>query len=202
MKTMKTDDEKRRSIRHIHERFNLFMIPPLVLLTGCSLLRPSPVTHGILSWSVLSYMVLDTTYNLLAPDCQPTWKRWVTILLHHVTAAWLVCFPIHHPDFAHLTAYCTTVEVNTLFLTLYKVFKWNFAQTGHLVSWAVLRLLWYPYLVYHFHEVVSGGGFKAGSYEHFQSVGSQVILCGLNFYWTFEVLMGMLSKKKETKLKD
>mmetsp|Transcript_44486 Transcript_44486/g.70729 ORF Transcript_44486/g.70729 Transcript_44486/m.70729 type:complete len:199 (+) Transcript_44486:38-634(+) len=198
---MKTGDEKRRSIRHIHERFNLFMIPPLVLLTGCSLMRPSLVTHGILSWSVLSYMVLDTTYNLLAPDCQPTWKRWVTILLHHVTAAWLVCFPINHPDFAHLTAYCTTVEVNTLFLTLYKVFKWNFAQTGHMVSWVVLRLLWYPYLVYHFHEVVSGGGFKAGSYEHFQSVGSQVILCGLNFYWTFEVAMGM-SKKKEAKLKD
>lgn len=24
-----------------------------------------------------------------------------------VTAAWLVCFPINNPDFAHLTAYCT-----------------------------------------------------------------------------------------------
>eukprot|EP00913_Durusdinium_trenchii_P003905 g3614.t1 len=141
---MATADDKRRSIREIHDRFNLFMIPPLVLLTGCSLASPSRMTHNALAWSVLSYMLLDIAYNLLAPECQPTWCRWVTILIHHVTAAWLVCFPINHQDFGDLTAYCTLVEVNTLFLTLFKVF----------------RLLWYPYLVYHFHEVVSGGGFK------------------------------------------
>ncbi|CAJ1461454.1 unnamed protein product [Effrenium voratum] len=186
-------DEK--AIRKIHDSFNLLAIPPLVLLTGVSLARPSRASNSALSWSVLGYMFLDITYNLLAPACQPTWRRWATILFHHVTAAWLVCFPIKYQQFAHLTAYCTLVEVNTFFLTLFKVFKWQFAQMGHLTSWVSLRLFWYPYLVYLFHTEVSGGGFQVGSYEHFQSVGSQVILCGLNFYWTVEVALGMLRKR-------
>ncbi|CAE7436036.1 unnamed protein product [Symbiodinium pilosum] len=113
-----------------------------------------------------------------------------------VTSAWLVCFPICHEDFAHLTAYCTAVELNTMFFAIYKAFKWPAAHVAHMSTWVLFRLCWYPYLVHHFHHAISSGGFAVGSYEYCQSVGSQVILCGLNFYWTTEVALGMMRGKQ------
>ncbi|CAE7557849.1 unnamed protein product [Symbiodinium microadriaticum] len=188
---------KRR--QEIHNCFNLFAIPPLVLLTGWSLAKPSPAAHKALSWSVLCYTMLDTIYNLMVPECQPSRRRWASILLHHVTAAWLVCFPISYEGFAHLTAYCTAVELNTMCFAIYKAFKGPAARAAHLLTWVVLRLGWYPYLVYHFHQAVRGAGFAVGSYEYCQSVGSQVILCSLNFFWTVEVALGMMQAKQKQK---
>eukprot|EP00440_Ansanella_granifera_P057974 gb/GFBE01062845.1/.p1 GENE.gb/GFBE01062845.1/~~gb/GFBE01062845.1/.p1 ORF type:complete len:211 (+),score=35.07 gb/GFBE01062845.1/:1-633(+) len=193
-------DLARKAVGAKHDRFNLFAIPPLVFLTGCSLFQPSRATHDALSWSVLSYTMLDTAYNVLVPQCQPNFRRWASIVLHHSTAAWLTMFPIRHPELGHLTSYCTIVEINTMFLTFSKAFKSKMMTKCHLASWGILRLCWYPYLVYHFHRVVCDSGIKVGAYEYFQTVGSQAILCSLNFFWTVEVCLGMLrAKPKDTK---
>eukprot|EP00931_Biecheleriopsis_adriatica_P059708 TRINITY_DN35784_c0_g1_i2.p1 TRINITY_DN35784_c0_g1~~TRINITY_DN35784_c0_g1_i2.p1 ORF type:complete len:210 (+),score=31.30 TRINITY_DN35784_c0_g1_i2:87-716(+) len=196
----KKDKERRKLISARHDCFNLFTIPPLVVLTGLSMARPSKTSHSALSWSVLTYTLFDTVYNLLVPECQPNLKRWATIMLHHVTASWLTLFPIAHPELGHLTSYCTIVEVNTMCLTFAKALKSKFWNNCHLGSWVALRLFWYPYLVFYFHKVVSSNGIQVGDYEYLQTVGSQTVLCSLNYVWTAEVVAGMLrSKTKEGK---
>lgn len=65
-------------------------------------------------WCLEARLVFCSTTSLLArlicdvATSMKPFNRW-NVGPHgcQVTAAWLVCFPINNPDFAHLTAYCT-----------------------------------------------------------------------------------------------
>eukprot|EP00443_Scrippsiella_acuminata_P031503 CAMPEP_0115250142 /NCGR_PEP_ID=MMETSP0270-20121206/42954_1 /TAXON_ID=71861 /ORGANISM="Scrippsiella trochoidea, Strain CCMP3099" /LENGTH=195 /DNA_ID=CAMNT_0002665507 /DNA_START=19 /DNA_END=606 /DNA_ORIENTATION=+ len=167
-----------------HDRFNLFTIPPLVLLTGLSLLCPCEAMHSALSWSVLAYIVADIIYNILVPHCQPGPVRLATILVHHLLTAWLVLHPIAYAENGHFTAYCSIVEVNTVCQVFYKVTKLKIFQMGFMLTWFSMRLIWFPYLIFVFHRTMVQQ--DQSTYTYCQVVGSQVLLVGLNVFWSAE----------------
>merc|ERR1712079_74995 len=182
----------------LHDRFNLVFIPPLVTLTALSLLRPTETLHLVLSWSVMAYILMDIVYHFVVPHCQPGPVRLVTTLIHHFIVVWLVLHPLSEPRHLHFTAWATIVEVNTLCQVLNKAFKMKIFSIGFLVTWFSLRLLWYPYLAYWFHNVLTGEGLQVFGYTYCQVVGSQVALCALGLFWSVEFVMGR-AKPKDAK---
>jgi hypothetical protein len=147
----------------------------------------------LLAWGILAYIVMDTAYNCLAPQIQPSTGRLITIVVHHIATAWLVLYPIRNPHHMHLGAHSAVVEVNTLLLTMGKLgMKSNAQQMGFYLTWVTMRLMWYPVLCYRFHYL----GHPVGSYEYCQIVGSQVVLTCLGYYWSFELVWQMRKKSR------
>mmetsp|Transcript_85247 Transcript_85247/g.244788 ORF Transcript_85247/g.244788 Transcript_85247/m.244788 type:complete len:220 (-) Transcript_85247:130-789(-) len=191
----------------MHDRFNMVFIPPIVALTGLSLLKSSDRQAGVhtaLTWTTFGYIVADIFYNALVPRCQPGKVRLGSILFHHFVTCWLLWHPIKFPDEGHITALCTIVEVNTVFQTMNKIWKRKIFQQGFMATWFSMRLLWYPYLVYRFHwHMKYEFMVDVGSYEYCQVVGSQFLLSGLNFFWTAEFLAaGKKNNGAEKTVKD
>eukprot|EP00448_Togula_jolla_P035737 CAMPEP_0170626952 /NCGR_PEP_ID=MMETSP0224-20130122/31657_1 /TAXON_ID=285029 /ORGANISM="Togula jolla, Strain CCCM 725" /LENGTH=147 /DNA_ID=CAMNT_0010953809 /DNA_START=119 /DNA_END=562 /DNA_ORIENTATION=- len=145
----------------------------------------------------MGYVACDVVYNTIDPQCQPGKFRLSTILFHHFVTMWLVLHPWQHPENGHLTAYSTVVELNTLFITLQRLFKSKFCQMGFYATWLSMRLMWYPYLIRRYHNAIVQWGAAPLTYTWWQVVGSQCVLVGLNFVWTGEVLYGMLRRKRK-----
>lgn len=171
-----------------HEDFNLFAIPPLVVLTLLSLWARSPQVNKFLSFSTEGYIVVDTFYNLIVPHCQPSAFRLWTIVIHHLMTGWLTLHPCLYEENNDMTAWWTTVEINTLILTVNRKLKSAFLTKVFFATWAIMRLIWYPYLTYISHVRILGWGAAPCGYHHLQIVLSGILLCALNWLWTFEVV--------------
>jgi hypothetical protein len=184
----------------LHDRFNMFAVTPLVVMTLLSLVSPSAWNQALLSWSTFAYVAVDIVYNAIVPECQPNTTRWLTIMLHHFVTLWLVYHPCMHPANADMTAKCTVVEVNTLILTLNRELKWKSLTYAFYATWVSMRLVWYPYLIFHFHERITSFGAKPFDYTYCQTVVAVVVLCALNWLWTFEVV-AKLAQPKQPKAK-
>jgi hypothetical protein len=182
-----------------HDRFNLYAVTPLVILTLASYTSTSQLTHEVLSYATLTYVVCDILYNLAVPQCQPNLTRWATIMLHHVVTVWLVLHPCLHRENADMTAGATIVEINTLILTVNRNLKWKSLTYAFYFTWVTMRLIWYPYLTYVHHVRMTGWGAKLFDYYYNQTIGTVVVLCALNWLWTYEVVSGLLAKKPKQK---
>ena len=188
-----------RAATAIHDELNVVCITLLVVLTLASLCWQTASTQQLLSHCTLLYIIADIVYNLLVPHCQPSKFRLGTILLHHVLTAWLLLHPIVNTEHAELTCLCMVVEINTVLHNANKVLKRPWTELAFQLSWVVLRLLWYPYLVFLFHQRITEWGASVMSFKWLQTVGSMVGLCCLNFVWTAEVAVKMVRKHGETK---
>lgn len=182
-----------------HDRLNLYAITPLVVLTLAALATAShPTICATLSFATAAYIVADIIYNAVVPECQPNAFRWATIMLHHFVTFWLVLHPCLHLENSDMTALATIVEINTLILTANRDLKWKSLTYAFYFTWVTMRLVWYPYLAIYNHARITTWGAKMYDYYWMQTVGTVVILCALNWLWTFEVLAGILSKKPKS----
>ena len=78
------------------------------------------------------------------------------------------------------------VEVNTLILTIQKIYRFKSLQPLMLFTWGLYRLLWYPYLTYEatLYYLPSTSRFDTSIW--LQIVAAFAVLNALNFYWTRE----------------
>jgi hypothetical protein len=182
----------------MHNRFNIYVVTPLVLLTFWALFNQTAASHAILAWLTLTYAAADTLYIVLVPHCQPSATRRVTILLHHAATIWLTLHPCMHPEDADLTPLFTIVEINTLILTLKNALKWRWLTPAFYATWIAMRLFWYPYLVWRFDGRVRDGPLPC-NVLYLQTVGSVCVLSALNWFWTAEVVANVLRSMTRTK---
>jgi hypothetical protein len=172
-----------------HDQINVRAVALLLLLTLLSFARPT--LGPTLSKTTLVYMLGDCAYNIALPHCQPTRARYATILLHHAFTIVLVLLPIQHPELSRFTGLAMLVEVNTLLHNANKVFKRPSLAVAFYASWVILRLVYYPFLLVVFHRAL----ISYTSLQYAQGVGSFAALCLLNFWWTGEVVVGIMRPK-------
>mmetsp|Transcript_45539 Transcript_45539/g.125754 ORF Transcript_45539/g.125754 Transcript_45539/m.125754 type:complete len:93 (-) Transcript_45539:231-509(-) len=90
------------------------------------------------------------------------------------------------------------VELNTLCLTLKKVFKIGAMNIGHLATWLTLRLMWYPYLQFYLHDYF-GAKYPVMSLNYIQPCGSLFVLNLLNWWWTYSLGKNFIGGGKKKK---
>ena len=76
-----------------------------------------------------------------------------TILTHHVVVSvvWLIPFYLGNDTLIRYSSYGPLVEINTFFLIARRNFKDSILlQFMFFASWIALRILFYPYILYHF----------------------------------------------------
>ncbi|KAG8464594.1 hypothetical protein KFE25_009962 [Diacronema lutheri] len=185
----------------VHGRFNLFAITPLVVLTIVAYATSKQQSVCLsLSYATAAHIAIDTVWNLVVPQCQPTYFRWSTVMLHHLVTFWLVLHPCMHVENADMTPACTIVEINTLLLTASRHFKKSKAITySFYVTWVTMRLMWYPYIAFDHHARITQWGATMYDYSWMQTVGTVIVLCVLNVLWTYEVIKSLLPKKPKDK---
>lgn len=185
-----------------HDTFNVYAITPLIVLTLGAYLTSLTITSEptvvdlALSWGTLVYLIIDIIYSIAVPSCYPTNSRMITILIHHVISAWLVLHPILYPQHLYFTKWCTIVEINTMFVTVNRLYKVPGTYAMFAITWILMRVIWYPALVPIFHHEMVDSGAEPFSYSYCQVVGSQIILCVLTLIWSFEAAAGMMKAKK------
>merc|ERR1711871_1274616 len=106
---------------------------------------PPPLRESAwLTWGALFYSAFDIGYIYLQP-CVTNRPR--QLYLHHSATLVLAILGLLTKT-ESMTAKCLLVEVNTVILTLQKMFRIRSLQPLMLATWGFYRLLWYPYLTY------------------------------------------------------
>lgn len=209
-----------RSMR-AHDIFNLLVLPFVVVLDvrfvlGGSMDVPENRRFWVFLWFTVGYIVLDMLWVILFPKCV---KSQATIIVHHAVTLLYMCIPMYNPVTRYAMAVCLSVELNTWFLimrrnpltkksaalkTIVKVFFY--------VSWYVIRIGLYPYMVYDVYGlfVAHSDGLKARGDPSWQRaryggtymaipVVFQVTLTLLNVHWTIQLVKSNLAGKGPSK---
>lgn len=150
-------------------------------------------SYVCLSYGALAYSVFDLAYILIQP-CVTNRPKQMTI--HHIATIVLarVAFVGHTES---LTAKCMVVEVNTLVLTIQKLYRIKWLQPFMLATWGFFRLLWYPFLTYQVATYYWPGSSRFDMSIWLQIVGSFLVLNALNLYWTLEFVRQMMINDQE-----
>ena len=140
-----------------------------------------------------------TAYLFVVPACNAEFGMFVSLIVHHV-ATLVLCLAAFRLEVTALTKLCMIVELNTLCLTLKKVFKSikGIMNIGHLATWVTLRLIWYPYLQVYFNSFF-GAKYEIMSLDYMQPCASMFVLNVLNWWWTYSLgknFIGGGGKKK------
>ena len=189
-----------RAAARVHDLFNVCVITPLVALTLHALHTGSHADELRLTHITLAYIMVDTAWHMVVPHCQPHALRWVTIIVHHAFTAWLLLHPIvTAPEHASFTPLALLVELNTLVHNVNKRWPSPVMAVAFYLSWTGLRLIWFPYLVWRLHLLMTGwGSVPWVSLAYWQVVGSQLALSLLNYFWSLELVIPLvLGKKKQ-----
>mmetsp|Transcript_78432 Transcript_78432/g.229968 ORF Transcript_78432/g.229968 Transcript_78432/m.229968 type:complete len:349 (-) Transcript_78432:116-1162(-) len=113
-------------------------------------------------WMTFAYFIVDVLFVLLLPQCVKSPK---VIVQHHFATIAYICVPKMRPEYGWLMGACMLVEVNTWFLIarracnkkgdkpfatgvpLAKSARLCVVSTCFYVSWFLIRLGFYPYLL-------------------------------------------------------
>mmetsp|Transcript_19368 Transcript_19368/g.56223 ORF Transcript_19368/g.56223 Transcript_19368/m.56223 type:complete len:353 (-) Transcript_19368:78-1136(-) len=176
--------------------------------------------HGeaflIFWWTTVAYFVVDVLFVLLLPHCVRSPK---VIVQHHVATLGYIMVPKLRPEYGWIMGACMSVEVNTWFLIARRSFNKNgdkmftrgvplvkslrliLVSTSFYVSWFVIRLGFYPYLL-----VVILGEW----YSESRRVGTplniiaitpvmQCIFIFLNIKWTIDLFRSKMKGRGNSK---
>ena len=134
-------------------------------------------------------------YLVVVPACNADFGMFVSLIVHHL-ATLVLCLAAFRLEVTYLTKLCMIVELNTLCLTLKKVFKIGIMNTGHLATWLTLRLMWYPYLQFYFNGEF--GHYGVMSLDYMQPCASLFVLNLLNWWWTYSLGKNFLGGGKKS----
>lgn len=129
----------------MHDIYNLVTLPVLCafcfrfLQTGESFLTFVRVAYG--------YFVGDLLWVVVNPSCV---KSPGVISAHHCLTMAYMLYPVLYPQLRYYMAMCLTVELNTFFLILRRIWHVPPVSVCFYLTWISIRLLIYPYLIYVF----------------------------------------------------
>ena len=141
------DDVKRKR----HDAFNLVCLPFVIFFNLWFLADPTSKVAEYGQFGLFfAYMVVDSLWVYLVPDSVASPG---TILAHHyvVLFVWIVPFFQGSRTLIQYSSYGPLVEINTFCLIARRnVQRFELLQAGFYVSWVGLRVLFYPYVLYHY----------------------------------------------------
>lgn len=199
--------ERGKQLGKAHDLVNVFSIGALLVMSGLMLrdviYNPPPDSkHSYwclpLAYSTAAYLVLDTIFLVMFPISVPTTSRLVTLLIHHITTLALVYHPIVYTEHEKFLLYGLAVELNTMSLSLFKTTRMKLFQYFHFVTWALLRLGWYPYLLfYRYHVEMNTPQYSRKEYA--VVLAPQAVLVMLGLLWTYEAVQPSKAKQGDKK---
>lgn len=126
----------------LHDMYNLAALP--VLCAFCFRFLRTGESFEAFVLVAYGYFFGDLAWVLLNPSCV---KSPGVIAGHHVLTMLYMLYPCLYPQLRHYMAMCLTVELNTFFLILRRVWHVPPVSVAFYLSWVGIRLLVYPYLL-------------------------------------------------------
>ncbi len=183
----------------VHDYFNIFTLPFIIVLNWTYLINPSFLGFDLLFYLFIIYMMVDFIWLLLKPKSVGSPG---SIMFHHVISVlgWSVIY--FDPRLALIARLAILVECNTWFNILKRYYKTDFVYKCFYVTWFLFRVILYPtltYLVYN--KMILYYGYY-GTFFNLATIGFLVIslLCILNYKWTYDLIvkkgyLGVTSKR-------
>jgi len=178
------------------------------------------VWHGeafqVFWWTTCAYFIVDVLFVVILPHCVRSPK---VIVQHHVATLGYILIPKLRPEYGWLMGACMIVEVNTWFLIARRSFNKNgdkmFTKGVSLlksvrlllisfffyVSWFIIRLGFYPYLLI----VILGEWYteskRVGTPLNLIAITPvmQCIFIFLNVKWTIDLIRSKLKGRGTSK---
>lgn len=157
--------------------------------------HPAPI-YWWLSVGAGVYSVLDILYIVIEPLVT---QRYWQIILHHIAVITMVSITLES-DTTSMTPTALLVELNTLILTVQKLFKIKWLTVPMLITWFFLRLVWYPILTYISFKYYSHP--RLAGYHWWLQAISFAVLNGLNVFWSAEFAFPKKGGKGSMQRKD
>jgi len=172
-----------------HDWWNISTLPVVVLCNWVYLFNEEQQwALSLQFWSFLVYIVCDTFWILLIPQCVGSSARLV-ILAHHAVClvGWQLCF--RDTNLRHFSALALLVEFNTLIKILKRYYRIVLLDWAFFASWFLLRTALYPYLLHETGSYCMELSRQRGP----MNIGTLVfalcaVLTTLNFIWTWELM--------------
>lgn len=167
-------------------------------------------------WTTLAYFIADTIWMLALPNCV---KSPAVILKHHFATIGYIFIPKLRPEHGWLMGACMIVEVNTWFLIarralnkggdrpfntgvpLLKSIRLMAVSTCFYISWFVIRLFIYPYLLIVIMREYLKEWEKVGTPFNLIAVTPimQCVFLYLNLKWTIDLVRSKLKGRGVSK---
>lgn len=173
---------------------------------------------GLFWCSSFAYFVFDLAFVLIMPRCV---RSPGVIVTHHVVTILYIMIPALYPEVAWLMGSCMMVEINTWFLiarrsfnklgskpfksgvSIVKSLRLVFISWSFYISWFVIRIFLYPYLLYIIVGVTQAMIRRAGTCLHpviMCPVVHSSLIC-LNTKWTIDLVRSKLKSNTKEKSK-
>lgn len=170
----------------VHDVVNMVVISRLLMLTaGMFADRHENETSRWflpLAYSTTLYLSLDAIFIWWYSNL---FTRALSLVVHHTAAVALVVHAILYPEHERFLLYGMLVELNTFFLTAFKIWKTSVLKWLHLLTWVTLRLGWYPYLVLVYHTEMSSPAYTM--FEYGCVLVPHLTVVSLGVFWTLEI---------------
>uniref|UniRef100_A0A7S0G8J6 TLC domain-containing protein n=1 Tax=Rhodosorus marinus TaxID=101924 RepID=A0A7S0G8J6_9RHOD len=171
-----------------HDYFNIFTLTPVSVM--CLLAVERAELRRLLFICFALYTLADCGWIVVAPKSV---KDSSGILLHHALALLLLGVPILYPEYSFYGTITLSVELNTWLLITKRHVFWRplrlVLDALFYVSWVVIRLIFYPYLLSRF-VLCAMEKLEQQIYTHPVLLVPiyMSILCFMQFKWTWEIV--------------
>ena len=147
------------NVKELHHIFNLTYIGLIALWSAFSWSKGQngeDLTTYVLFDSF--YYVLDTFFIICRPEIV---RSPISIIFHHIVSfggAFGVAY--HFPPLRYMLVELTLVDINTWFMILRQTLKKRYiiVESMFYISWVVIRMLYYPYLLFKSYKRAEEGG--------------------------------------------
>mmetsp|Transcript_14071 Transcript_14071/g.47632 ORF Transcript_14071/g.47632 Transcript_14071/m.47632 type:complete len:230 (+) Transcript_14071:66-755(+) len=178
-----------------HDVFNLAALPVVILATFAFV--TGRIGFPMLLAASYSYFLADLLWVWMDPSCV---KSPGVIAGHHLLTLGYMLLPAFDPSLREYMAWCLTVEINTFFLILRRLWRRKVVSVCFYVTWITIRLCLYPALVVEFANLYAEQ-LRRGRYVHHLALPPllQGVLCLLNIKWTIDLVRSKISMLRDQK---
>jgi len=210
-------DEGKDVARDTHDLANLLVLPVMIIIDTNYLYYGTHEAFWCCFAFVAFYFVADLTWVILVPHCV---KSAQTIKMHHTVSILYLILPFTYPEYGHFMGYCMLVELNTWFLIARRYWRRSskIFSIGFYITWITVRVGLFTYLMISSFEsylekvfmqldVDSSGTLtrkeilRTRNWVHLMMLAPifQTIFCGLNWKWTYDLILQKVKGAGPTK---
>ena len=176
-----------------HDIWNIIALPFVVYINWRFILEQNDMNRNLMFHGFLFYIVADSFWIIFKPKCVGSPR---TILIHHIvtTCGWYV--QSMDKDLAYFSALALMVEANT-WLKITKRYTEAYETLNYIfdiifyITWFLLRVTMYPYLVYATGIYTIERSYSCGTIFNvaLPTCITAVLLMCMNMKWTYDLFM-------------
>ena len=177
--------------QRLRDYWNLALIPGLIAFTiaGITTLQ----WNAPLGVFMFTYIALDGLWIAIQPHIVGSPN---TLIGHHLATMLIVAHALANPLHTRYISWMTIVEVNTFFLILKRHVSHPIIELAFKLSWAAIRIIWFPIVAVYFSFFIGGWG------TGWISLGRRLSVCGclcglamLQLQWTWNAMIAPILQK-------